>query len=615
MHPDRRIYAFGPFRIDSEERLLFRGDELIPLTPKVVDTLLALLSSDGRIVEKDDLVKAVWPDSFVEEGGLARNISMLRKTLGGAAGDAQFIETIPKRGYRFVAPLKAGAGEGLPARAAPAGRRFWPWIAACLLVVLAAGGAYFLHRRASNGAQRFRSLIVLPLKNLSGDASQDYIADGMTADVINNLMKIEALRVVSDTTAMTYKGANKRLPQIAREQNVDVVVEGSVQRFGQRWEINVQLFDAADQPLWSGTYPGDLRDVLSLASNAARSIAEEIRVKMTPSEKQRLASARQVDPEAWLDYSYGRWYWNKRTTEGILGAIDHFQRAIAKDPKFAPAYSGLADAYALLGSAGVDAKRPLEVMPKAKQAALEAVKWDPLLAEGHTSLGYVRLSYDWDLDAARSEFERAIALNPGYATAYQWYAHYWLAMAQPEKALAAAREAQARDPYSLVINVSVGWCLYHGRRYGEAIEQYQAALKMGPEFALGHAVLGMAYEESRRFPEAIDEFGKALDRGSRSLALAGLGSAHGLAGRPADARKVLDQLQRIAVHEYVPAAYVAAIYAAMGDKDRGIEWTRKAFDERSDYMVYLRTEPWADSLRSDPRFRQIVESVASAKAP
>jgi tetratricopeptide (TPR) repeat protein len=414
---------------------------------------------------------------------------------------------------------------------------------------------------------------------------------------------------------MTYKGANKRLPQIAREQNVDVVVEGSVQRYGQRWEINVQLFDAADQPLWSGTYPGDLRDVLSLASNAARSIAEEIRVKMTPSEKQRLASARQVDPEAWLDYSYGRWYWNKRTTEGILGAIDHFQRAIAKDPKFAPAYSGLADAYALLGSAGVDAKRPLEVMPKAKQAALEAVKWDPLLAEGHTSLGYVRLSYDWDLDAARSEFERAIALNPGYATAYQWYAHYWLAMAQPEKALAAAREAQARDPYSLVINVSVGWCLYHGRRYGEAIEQYQAALKMGPEFALGHAVLAMAYEESRRFPEAIDEFGKALDRGSGSLALAGLGSAYGLAGRPADARKVLDQLQRIAVHEYVPAAYVAAIYAAMGDRDRGIEWTRKAFDERSDYMVYLRTEPWADSLRSDPRFRQIVESVASAKAP
>jgi len=277
-------------------------------------------------------------------------------------------------------------------------------------------------------------------------------------------MKIEALRVVSDTTAMTYKGANKTAPadrpRAERRRGGGRLGAALRPALGDQRPV---CFDAADQPLWSGTYPGDLRDVLSLASNAARSIAEEIRVKMTPSEKQRLASARQVDPEAWLDYSYGRSYWNKRTTEGILGAIDYFQRGHREGPKFAPAYSGLADAYALLGSAGVDAKRPLEVMPKAKQAALEAVKWDPLLAEGHTSLGYVRLSYDWDLDAARSEFERAIALNPGYATAYQWYAHYWLAMAQPEKALAAAREAQARDPYSLVINVGVGWCLYHGR--------------------------------------------------------------------------------------------------------------------------------------------------------
>ncbi len=401
---------------------------------------------------------------------------------------------------------------------------------------------------------------------------------------------------------------------------MDAVVEGSVAHSAGRVEIKVQLFDArADKPLWSGRYPGDLGSVLALQNEAATSIADEIQVTLTPVEKERLlARSRPVDPAAWLDYSHGRSFWNKRTAQGIEGAIEYFGRAIGKDANYALAYSGLADAYALLGSTGADAAPPKEVMRKAKDAAQKAVNLDPALAEGHTSLGYVMLSYDWDLRGARREFERAIALNPGYATAHHWFAHYWLAMDQRDKALAESQKAQMLDPSSPVINVGVGWCYYHGRRFDEAIKEYRAALEISPEFGLAHAVLGMALERSGAYAQAIEEFNKASQlEASPSFVLAGLGCAHALAGHAREARQALDQLEEAARQEYVPAVYRAAIWTALGDKDRGIEWTRKAVEERSDYMIYLGTEPWADPLRADPRFQEILHEVKEqrAKAP
>ena len=618
MIPEKRNFEFGPFRIDAVERLLFRGKETIPLTPKVADTLLALLANAGRIVEKDDLMKAVWPDSFVDEGGLARNISALRKALGDGLGEAQYVETIPRRGYRFIGALKPEpAGEVFPA---PPTRRKKPrWLPAAVvaLAALTLVGAWWEYRRARPEAQRFRSLMVKPFTNLSSDSTQEYVADAMTEGLINALHKIEALDVISFTTAMTYKGSNKTLPQIAREQNVDTVVEGSVVHAAgsAEIEIKVQLSDAHDRQLWSDTYPGDLGRVLALENEAATSIADAIRVKLTPVEKEQLAHSQQVDPAAWLDYSHGRFFWNKRTPQGIQGAIDYFGRAIRDDPQYAPAYSGLADAYALLGSTGADAARPQDVMPKAKEAAQKAVNLDESLAEGHTSLGYVLLSYEWDLKGARREFDRAIALNPEYATAHHWFAHYWLAMGQPEKALAESRKAQVLDPSSLVIDVGVGWCYYHGRRFGEAIKEYRAALEISPDFGLAHAVLGMALEHRGAYAEAIGEFDKASQLGaSPSFVLAGLGCAHALAGHTREARQALDQLDEAARKEYVPAVYRAAISAALGDKDHGIEWTLKAVDERSDYMIYLRTEPWADPLRADPRFQQILQEVQAQGA-
>jgi TolB-like protein/DNA-binding winged helix-turn-helix (wHTH) protein/Tfp pilus assembly protein PilF len=612
MDQEKRSFEFGPFRIDTVERLLFRGKETVPLTPKVADTLLVLLSSAGRIVEKDDLMKAIWPDSFVDEGGLARNISALRKALGDGAGEAQYIETIPKRGYRFVGTLKPEPAE--TALQSPPVRRKKPrWLLAAAgavaLAALALVGAWWAYR-----PQRL-SLIVLPFKNLSNDSTQEYVADGMTEGLINALARIEALRVISYTTANTYKGAGKRLPQIARELNVDFAVEGGVVHSAGQVEIKVQLFDArADKQRWSGNYPGELRNVLDLESEAAASIADEIR-GTTPGEKEQLPHSRPVDPAAWLDYSHGRSFWNKRTAQGIQGAIEYFNRAILKDANYALAYSGLADAYALLGSTGADAAPPSEVMRQAKEAAQKAVKLDPALAEGHTSLGYVMLSYDWDLKGARREFDRAIALNPGYATAHHWFAHYWLAMGQPAKALKESLKAQSLDPSSPVINVGVGWCFYHGRRFDEAIKEYRAALEISPDFGLAHAVLGMALEHSGAYAQAIEEFNKASQwKASPSFVLAGLGCAHALAGHAREARQALDQLDEAARKEYVPAVYHAAIWAALGDKDRGIEWTRKAVEERSDYVVYLGTEPWADPLRSDPRFQQILQEVKAQGA-
>ncbi|HUI57131.1 MAG TPA: winged helix-turn-helix domain-containing protein, partial [Bryobacteraceae bacterium] len=424
-------YAFGPFRIDPVERLLYRGDEMIPLTPKVADTLLALVSNAGRVLEKDDLIKMIWPDSFVEEGGLARNISILRKVFEeGTEGGTQYIETIPKRGYRFVG-LAADVPPVEPKPAVqPGAKRHnrWEWAIPVLLLVAALLIGYYRLRQPV----RINSLVVLPLHNLANDAA---FTDGMHEALINALAKIESLRVISQTSAMAYQGIKKPLPVIARELNVDAVVEGSVQQAGGRVRVNVQLFEArAERPLWANTYDSDLHDVLALQSQMAAGIAHEIQLTLTPREKERLADSRRVDPEAWLAYARGRFYWNKRSPESIQKGIEYFQNAIAKDPGYAAPYAGLADAYALLSSNGADALPPLKAMPLAKAAALKAVELDDRLAEGHTSLGYVRLSYDWNLAAAQREFQRATELNPGYATAHHWYAHYWLAMAEPEKA-------------------------------------------------------------------------------------------------------------------------------------------------------------------------------------
>jgi TolB-like protein len=379
----KHIYRFGPFSIDRDERLLRRDAEVIPLAPKAIETLLALTGSGGRVLEKAELIGAVWPDSFVEEGSLARNISLLRKSLGEDDADGGgYIETIPRRGYRFVVPVS----EHVASDSASAG-----------------------------------SLAVLPLADLSGDASQAYFADGMTDELISYFLKIEALNVSSRTSVMAYKDVRKPLREIARELGVDGVVEGTVLHSGGRVRISVRLMEGTtERHLWSETYEKDMRDVLALQSAVANDVSREIRIKLTPPEKARLAQSRSVNPDAYQDYLRGRFFWNKRTAEGLRKARECFEQAIAKDPSYAPAHCGLADAFALMGSSGYDVMPPREAMPRAKAAALCALEIDETLAEAHAALGYVKLAFDWDLAGAARELARAIELKPNYAITYQW---------------------------------------------------------------------------------------------------------------------------------------------------------------------------------------------------
>jgi serine/threonine protein kinase/TolB-like protein/Tfp pilus assembly protein PilF len=613
---EKHFYEFGPFHIDTVERLLFRGEEKIPLPPKAIDTLLALLENKGRVLDKDELLKMVWPDTFVEEGALARNVSALRKVLGNGADDFQYIETIPKRGYRFVAPVKdltAPVDVEVEPEEVDDGRKWLSraaWLIPTALLVLLAALAYPRLMRLIS-PPRVNSLAVLPLRSASNDAGQEYFTEGMTEELINTLAKIEPLRVISLTSAMTYKGTNKTLPQIAKELNVDAIVEGSVLKFENRVRIAVQLIEGStERQLWAQSYEQDLRDVLALQEEVASAIAGEVQLKLD----RKGAQPRQVNPEAYLAYSYGRYYWNKRTPEGFQKGIEYFQRAISKDPTYAPAFAGLADAYALLGSAGYDVLPPRQAMPKAKEAALEAVKLDNSLAEGHTALGYVRLSYDWNLPAAERELKQAIALNPSYATAHHWYAHYFLAKGHPEQALAEIKRAQVLDPLSLGINNGLGWYLYHERRYDQSIEQYRLAIDINPNFWMTHCTLGMAYVQKQQYTEALAEFTKASTlTGSPTFALANIARTYALSGKSAKARQVLSQLENTAKQQYVPALYIAGIYIALGDTEQGIKWTQKAYEERSDYMVYLKTEPAFDRLRPDPRFQRLLQLIDSGR--
>ena len=319
-------------------------------------------------------------------------------------------------------------------------------------------------------------------------------------------------------------------------------------------------------------------------------------------------------PEAYLAYWYERFYWNKRTPEDFPKAIEYFRTAIAKHPTYAPPHAGLADALALLGSIGSGALPPKQAMPQAKAAAMAAVRLDDNLAEGHTSLANVNLNYDWDLDGAEREFKKAIELNPRYATAHHWHAHYFLARGQTEQAVSEIKQAQELDPLSFIINVGVGWCLYHARRYDDAIQQYRFSLTLNPDFPLTHCTLGMVLVQKKSYDEAMAEFHKALAlRGSPTFAIANLAAASALSGNPSEARRWLAKLRQPVRQQYVPAIYLAAIYGALGDRNEAVKWVQKAHDERSDYMVYLKTDPWFDDLRTDARVQHILKLVASGR--
>ena len=487
-------------------------------------------------------------------------------------------------------------------------------IAAGLILVLAAIVAFsagklreWLHPVT---AARIESLAVLPLQNLSGDPAQEYFADGMTDALITQLAQISALRVISRTSVTQYKNANKPLPQIARELNVDGIVEGSVLRSGRDVRITAQLIQAVpERHLWAKSYVRDVRDVLAIQSDVARSIVEEVRITLTPQQQSRLQNPRSIDPEAHDAYLRGRYYWNSGNPQDLEKAHQYFQQAVDKDPLYAPAYAGLADYYSLLPF--YTTARPDEVFPKAKAAASKALELDDSLAEAHASLAYIRTYYDWNWSDAEQEFQRALALNPNDATVHHRYSRYLSSLGRIDDALAEIKKAGELDPLSPLIKANIGVIYYFGQKYDLAIDQLSKVLQEYPNFSVAHWGMGLAYEQKAMPAEAIAEMEKAdaLSKHGSTNTIASLGHAYAVAGQEAKARQILKELDIRSKSEPISNYQYALIFAGLGQKDRAFAALEKAFRERSTLLTYLKMDARFDSLRSDPRYAELVRRM------
>jgi TolB-like protein/DNA-binding winged helix-turn-helix (wHTH) protein/Flp pilus assembly protein TadD len=636
MEPIASVLRFGTYEVSFQSGEVRKAGVRIRVQQQPMKLLEILLERPGEVVTREELRSRVWPSESFGDFDQAVNVAIakLRNALGDSAENPRYIETIPKRGYRFIADVSVVGVDALTKRPeSPAGnlpgtqlgrqvqgdgsavaRKPRAWLTPRIVVVLALVLslpilAVWLLRLRGRPPGGIRSLAVLPLDNLSGDASQDYFADGMTDELITDLAQIRALRVISRTSVMSYKGARKPLPEIARELNVDAVVEGTVLRSGEQVRITAQLIQApADKHLWAQSYEGNLRDTLVLQKEVARAIAEQIRIEVTPQEQAALKSAKAIDPEAFVAYLKGRYFWNKRTSDGLKKALDYFNQAVAKDPNYAAAYSGLADTYALLGDWQYAVMTPKEALPRAKAAAMKALELDDSLSEAHTSLAFCLDGFDWDFEAAGKEFRRALELNPGYATAHHWYAWHLSLIGRNSEAIAEMRKAENLDPFSLIINADLAELLLIAHSPDESVQQSRKTIEMDPGFALAHNQLAQAYLEKHMFAEAIAELQKAIQlSGGSPTCTANLARAYAASGRKAEAEGLLDDLKKRSTPGYPHASEIAMVYAALGDKNQGMTWLEKGYEARFNPGVLLR--PGFDPLRSDSRFQDLVRRI------
>jgi len=638
-----RILHFGVFEADLKACELRKHGLRLKLPEQPFQVLAVLLEKPGEIITREELRKRLWPeDTFVDfDHGLNNAVMRLREVLGDASENPRFVETIPRRGYRFIAPvvgsafpttttlpeleagdvpvaattpkgMDAAASEtssvpaGIIPRQSPASHFVVPAVAILLAASLLAAAFIYRGQIGANQAGRVRnkSLIVLPIENLSGDKDQEYFADGMTDDLIANLAKIRSLRVISRSTAMAYKGTRKPLSQIAKELNVDAVVEGTVLREGNRVRITAELVQVAtDRHLWADTYESQMGDILALQNRVSSAIVNEIRINLTPADQERLARNPAVAPEGYENYLKGRYYWNKRSDENLTRAIGYFEQATKQDPQYALAYAGLSDCYAIISAEIFGTMAPAEAAPKAKTAALRALEIDPTLSEAETSLATVKFNYDWDWNGAAAGFAKSIQDNPSYATAYQRYSLYLTAMNRPEESFEQINKARELDPLSISINFSLGWRLYMARQYDRAIQQLRNTLEMDPSYELPHLVLGMSYAKKGDFDLAIPELRKAVELSHGTpLMTSALANAYARSGNKAEAERLLADLSAESKRQYVSPYYFAVVYVGLGKPEEAIAWLEKAYADRSNGLVFLKVEPELDDLRSNPRF-------------
>jgi len=574
----KTVVRFGPFEADPRAGELRKHGVKLKLVGQPFEVLAMLLECPGELVTREELRARLWPtDTFVDfDHGLNAAVNKLRDALNDSAEKPNYVETLPRRGYRFISAVGLHDSQNL---------------------------------LGEPRSPKIQSLVVLPLENFSKDPEEEYFTDGMTDQLITNLAQIGALRVISRTSAMRYKGTKKPLQEIARELHVDAVVEGAVMWVGGRVRISAQLIEApTDHHLWAASYERDLRDVLSMQEEVTRAIVSEIRVKLTAQEQARLANRHPINPEAYKLYLKGRYHWNKRSLEGFQKAIEYFHLAAAKDPAYALAYVGLADTYTYFSF--FDVVPPREAMPKAKAAAARALEIDNRLGEAHVSLGYVSYMYDWDWPAAGKHFEQALTLNPAYSRAHTFYPFYLSSLGRSEEALAVAKYSLDLDPASPAVSHSLAVQLYLARQFDNAIAQVHKTLELDPNFAISYELLGEVYVSRGMYRESLSELEKysALSRG-RAMSLALLGYAHARLGERSQALGVLRQLEAASKQSYTPPFSFAVVYAGLGEKDQAFAWLEKAYGERTSRLGYFKVEPLWDPLRTDPRFADLVRRI------
>ena len=605
----KHFYEFGPFRIDPAERLLLRDGKELKLFPKDFDTLLLLVKNSGHVMEKDELLKEVWPDTIVEEGSLAQNVSRLRKILGEGSKDALYIETLPRRGYRFSAEVHEIQGEGLD-----------------LIVRRRRRARIITHEEESEGtleeaesiralpeiSRVVKSLAVLPFITLGLGGDEDYLGLGFADALITQLGGTKQMVVRPTSAIRSYTDSQRDSIAIGRSLHASAVLEGSVQRAKERLRVTVQLVGVRDEAtLWTGKFNTPFTDIFEVQDMIAEQVSDALMLKLSSEEAGRLKKRYTENIEAYQAYLKGRFYWNKFTPENVRKGIVYFNEAIDIDPTYALAYAGLSLSYNTLMHGWT---YPKDDGPRAKYAALKALEFDPLLSEAHYAMGSVQIFYEWNWAEAEKEFKRAIELNPNSAEAHVGYGSFLKTMGRYEEQLVEDRRAQELDPMSLLINVEIAEAYYYSRRYDESLAQGQKVLELSDRFFLAYHVIGRAYEQKGMFFEAAKTYERALEvLGRDPFIITMLAHVFAVAGRREEALQGVDELMLLSKERYIPSYHFGLIYTGLGETEKALEWFERAYEERFFLLIWTRYEPRFERLRADARFRDLLRRVGFAE--
>lgn len=637
-----RIYEFGPLSIDAEKRVLMRDGETVPLTPKAFDTLLVLVEHHGEVLEKDRLMEMLWPDSEVEEANLSLHISAVRKALGESPHDRKYIVTVPGKGYKFAADIKgpfdnksdlilarytkstvviSGQGEGqeikrkqegLPPASLPSARRRKLVYTAVAVAILAVGvaGVYYLRLAPSSTVSTppVRSIAVLPFKPLVAENRDEALELGMADALITKLSNTRGVIVRPLNSARRYGGIEQDPLAAGRELQVDSVLDGSIQRWGDRIRVTARLVSVGGEQLWAGQFDDEFTDIFAVQDAISGRVVGALALHLSGEEERRLTKRYTDNAAAYELYLKGRYHLFKLTPTEVRKGVELFQEAVEVDPAYALAYTGIADAYRTLPITSDVA--PKDAFPNAKEAVTKALERDDSLAEAHAILGWIKFWFDWDWAGSESEFRRAIDLNPNNADAHRGYAHLLSNTRRHEEALREVGRARELDPLSLITNTLQGQFLHFAGRDDEAVRRFEKTIELDPNFWVAHINLAFVLIHKKMYGQALTELGKAREQsGGNTQTISLTGYVMALSGERERARGVLEELRRLSGQRYVPPYNLAMVYHGLGERQEALAWLERAYEERDVLLTFAAVDPKWDNLRQDPRFQALLRRV------